>query len=85
MMQVSTGEYFFALAATWINTWSRAVINGVSYIPQIVPTFYTALSAGLLASNPKIYGVNSNPYVLNFGEVVEIVLINNDGGHHPWQ
>jgi hypothetical protein len=35
--------------------------------------------------NSLVYGVNSNSFVLKYGEVVEIVLINNDGGDHPWQ
>lgn len=65
---------------------NRATINGISYVPQKVPTLYTAMSAPKnVVSNPLIYGVNSNPYVVKSGEVVEIVLINNDPGHHPWQ
>lgn len=35
--------------------------------------------------NPLIYGVNSNPFVLNYSDVVEVVLINQDSGAHPWQ
>jgi hypothetical protein len=64
---------------------TRAIVNNVTYIPQTVPTLYTALSAGANAMNPIVYGVNSNSFVLKYGEVVEIVLINNDGGDHPWQ
>jgi hypothetical protein len=64
---------------------TRAIINNVTYIPQTVPTLYTALSAGADVMNPIVYGVNSNAFVLKYGEVVEIVLINNDGGDHPWQ
>ncbi|KAH7336256.1 Cupredoxin [Rhexocercosporidium sp. MPI-PUGE-AT-0058] len=63
---------------------NRAVINNHSYVPQKVPTLYTALSARKQATNPLIYGVNSNSYVLRHNEVVEIVLINHDDGHHPW-
>jgi iron transport multicopper oxidase len=64
---------------------NRAFINGVTYVPQKVPTLYTALSAGKDATNPKVYGVNSNPFVLEYGKVYEIVLNNYDGGAHPWQ
>ncbi|PVH88865.1 multicopper oxidase [Cadophora sp. DSE1049] len=63
---------------------NRAIINNHSYVPQKVPTLYTALSAGKQATNPIIYGVNSNSYVLRYNEVVEVVLINHDDGHHPW-
>lgn len=35
--------------------------------------------------NPIVYGVNSNSWVLKAGEVIEVVLVNLDEGHHPWQ
>jgi len=35
--------------------------------------------------NEAIYGVNTNSFVLKLGEIVEVVLINGDGGGHPWQ
>jgi len=41
---------------------------------------YTALSAGTLATDPTVYGTNTNPHVLKQGDVVEIVLNNNDPG-----
>lgn len=67
------------------NGVTRATINNISFVPQKVPALYTALSApSKYVSNPLIYGVNSNPYVLKYNDVVEIVLINSDGGHHPW-
>ena len=49
-----------------------------------VPTLYTALSAGELADNTTIYGVNTNPHVLNHNAVIEIVLNNLDTGRHPF-
>ena len=49
-----------------------------------VPTLYTALSAGELADNTTIYGVNTNPYVLKHNQIIEIVLNNNDPGRHPF-
>lgn len=64
---------------------NTAFINGNSYIPQKVPTLYTALSVGKDATDPRVYGVNSNPYVLEYGKVYEIVLNNQDTGGHPWQ
>lgn len=64
---------------------NRASINGVSYVPQKVPTLYTALSAPAnLVSNPLIYGVNANPYVTPFGSIVELTIVNTDGGAHPF-
>ncbi|KAK5018444.1 hypothetical protein LTR16_002153 [Cryomyces antarcticus] len=66
------------------NGINRARINGVSYIPQKVPALYTALTTGSDATNPKVYGTNGNAFVVQPGEVVEIVLNNHDGGGHPW-
>lgn len=63
----------------------RAAINGVTYLNQKVPSLYTALTVGSqYASNPAVYGVNSNPIVLKKDEVVEIVLNNNHANLHPW-
>lgn len=63
----------------------RATINNITWIPQTVPTLYTVLSApAKYVMNPAIYGVNSNAQVLKYNDVIEIVLINNDNGHHPW-
>jgi iron transport multicopper oxidase len=50
-----------------------------------VPTLYTALSAGKKINNdPKIYGEHINPFVVNYGDIVEVVLNNHDNVGHPW-
>lgn len=57
----------------------------MTYLTQKVPSLYTALTVGpQYASNPAVYGVNSNPIVLKKGEVVEIILNNNHYNLHPW-
>jgi iron transport multicopper oxidase len=61
-----------------------AFINGVSYVRPKVPTLYTVLSSGNYSTDPTIYGVNSNSFVLGHNEVVEIILNNNDPGKHPF-
>ncbi|KAN0093790.1 Ferroxidase [Hyaloscypha variabilis] len=64
---------------------NRAIVNNVTYIPQNVPTLYTAMSAPKdVVMNPLIYGVNSNAFVLKFNQTIEIVLINLDSSGHPW-
>lgn len=63
---------------------SSAFFNDVTYTRPVVPTLYTALSTGLDASNASIYGVNTNAFVLKKGDVVEIVLNNDDPGKHPF-
>jgi iron transport multicopper oxidase len=63
----------------------RGYLNGVDYIPQKVPTLYTALNAPLsVVKNPAIYGANSNPYVLPFNSVVELTVTNHDDFSHPF-
>ncbi|CAK9439797.1 uncharacterized protein LODBEIA_P38970 [Lodderomyces beijingensis] len=61
-----------------------ALFNGKSYTPPKVPTLYTVLSSGELAANQEIYGTNTNAYVLHGGEVIELVLNNQDDGKHPF-
>ncbi|PSN74991.1 hypothetical protein BS50DRAFT_478175 [Corynespora cassiicola Philippines] len=61
-----------------------AFFNDVTYVGPKVPTLYTALSTGANATNPAIYGSNTNQFVLQAGDVVEIVLNNDDPGKHPF-
>ncbi len=49
-----------------------------------MPTLYTALSAGVLATNPTIYGTHTHPFVLEKDHIVEIVINNLDPGKHPF-
>ena len=51
---------------------------------QRVPTLYTDLTAGADAANALVYGTNSIPYVLKRGDIVEIIVNNDDPGKHPF-
>jgi iron transport multicopper oxidase len=49
---------------------NRATINNQTYVPQVVPTLYTALSAPASdVMNPDIYGAGSNPFVVSYGDM----------------
>lgn len=61
-----------------------AFFNNLTYTKPKVPTLYTVFSSGELASNPVIYGSNTNTFILQHGEVVEIVVNNMDTGNHPF-
>jgi hypothetical protein len=63
-----------------VTNQTRAFINNVSYLDPVLPVLYTALTTGADAFDPRVYGVNTNPFVLKYGEVVEIVLNNLDEG-----
>ncbi|CDK28393.1 unnamed protein product [Kuraishia capsulata CBS 1993] len=61
-----------------------ALFNEKSYMAPKVPTLYTVLSSGKMATNEKIYGSNTNTFVLNYNETIEIVLNNFDDNKHPF-
>jgi iron transport multicopper oxidase len=61
-----------------------AFFNGISYVRPKVPTLYTAMSVGGDNTDARVYGRDTNAFVLAKGEVVEIVLNNDDGGKHPF-
>ncbi|KAB8437403.1 hypothetical protein FH972_025081 [Carpinus fangiana] len=61
-----------------------AFFNDVTYVRPKVPTLYSVLSSGDMATDVNIYGVNSNAFVLGHNEIVEIVLNNDDAGKHPF-
>ncbi|KAI9797329.1 MAG: hypothetical protein M1833_005508 [Piccolia ochrophora] len=61
-----------------------AFFNDVTYLRPKVPTVFTAMTTGEMATNPEIYGVNSNAFVLKKDDVVEIILNSDDPGKHPF-
>ncbi|GEQ72868.1 hypothetical protein JCM33374_g6556 [Metschnikowia sp. JCM 33374] len=60
-----------------------AFFNNVTYTTPKVPILATAISAGELAKNNNIYG-NVNAFVLEKGDIVDIVVNNKDTGKHPF-
>ena len=67
------------------NPWHpSAFFNNITYQPPKVPTLYTALNSGDLATNPRIYGTYTHSFVLERGQVVQIVVNNVDPGKHPF-
>ncbi|KAL8947295.1 MAG: hypothetical protein Q9222_006412 [Ikaeria aurantiellina] len=61
-----------------------AFFNDITYSRPKVPTLYSALTSGNMATNPAVYGTNTNAFVLEKDQVVEIVLNNMDPGKHPF-
>jgi len=61
-----------------------AFFNNITYTTPKVPTLMTVLSAGDDATDPTIYGTNTNTFVLQKDEIIEIVLNNKDTGVHPF-
>ncbi|KAI0393545.1 Cupredoxin [Xylariaceae sp. FL0594] len=61
-----------------------AFFNNITYKAPKVPSLYTALSSGHLATDPRVYGSHTNAFVLEKGEIVQIVVNNLDSGRHPF-
>lgn len=61
-----------------------AFFNNISYAAPKVPSLFTALTAGDLATNSEVYGEFTHPFVLEKGQVVQIVVNNLDPGRHPF-
>lgn len=61
-----------------------AFFNNYTYVAPRVPTLLTALSAPeSLVNDARIYGSNTNSFVLKSGDVIEIVINNEDDNKHP--
>lgn len=61
-----------------------AFFNNLTYVQPKVPTLLTVLSSGDNATHGEIYGSNTNSFVLQKDEIVEIVVNNMDNGKHPF-
>ena len=61
-----------------------AFFNNITYVQPKVPFLTTILTSGKLTTDPRIYSDNSNVFILEKDEVVEIVLNNYDTGRHPF-
>ncbi|KAL4892278.1 Cupredoxin [Aspergillus ambiguus] len=62
----------------------RFLINGVTYRSPDTPTLFTAVSVDSeQALDPNTYG-QVNPLVIEYGQIVEIIINNQHGNLHPW-
>lgn len=61
-----------------------AFFNNITYVSPKVPTLLTALSApDDLVNDARIYGSNTNAFVLKKDDVIEVVINNEDDNKHP--
>jgi iron transport multicopper oxidase len=61
-----------------------AFFNDITYVSPKVPTVFSAMTLGDAAANSTVYGVNSNAHVLKKGQVIELIVNNQDPGKHPF-
>ena len=83
-MQTSRSPATRVFISHFLLTSSSAFFNDITYTTPVVPTLYSALTTGEKATDPTVYGDYTNSFVLNKGEIVEIILNNNDPGKHPF-
>ena len=75
---------YIQLSSKPLTNCRSAFLNDITYVSPKVPTLYSVLSSSELATKSAIYGSNTNTFVLNHLDVVEIVLNNDDPGRHPF-
>lgn len=61
-----------------------AFFNDITYVAPKVPTLFSVMSSGNQSTDATIYGSNTNTFILDHMDVVEIVLNNADPGKHPF-
>lgn len=60
---------------------NHAGFNGITWNPPLTPSTFTALTLGDNAVIPEVYGPQS--WVVEYGDVVDLVIQNADAGKHP--
>lgn len=71
---------YFGLFDDGIN---HGTFNDVVYEHAKVPAIFTAMTLGEYAVDKKVYGQNTNSFILKHLDMVEIVINNLDIGDHP--
>lgn len=66
-----------------VNNIPRMCFNNQTYVMQKTPTLYTAASVGTDNTDPSMYGAVL-PFIVDYGDVIEIVINNLDPAIHPF-
>ncbi|KAI8957651.1 putative ferroxidase [Daldinia sp. FL1419] len=66
-----------------VNDYPRACFNDTTYIAQKVPSLYSAASLGENNTETSAYGP-VGAFVVEYGEVLEIIVNNNNDAIHPF-
>ncbi|KAF2998521.1 hypothetical protein E8E13_004478 [Curvularia kusanoi] len=62
---------------------NRYALGSQPWVPQQVPSLFTALTTGSAAMDPATYGPGSNPWIVKSGDIVQIYLQNPTPYPHP--
>lgn len=66
------------------NGVNYAFFNNITFTQPKVPVLTTVMTSGNQCTDATIYGTNTNAFVLEKDDIIEIVLNNNDTGKHPF-
>ncbi|WVQ82538.1 hypothetical protein IAT38_004667 [Cryptococcus sp. DSM 104549] len=70
---------------TYDDGTNRASFNNITYqMPMMTPTTLTALSMGSDASNPAVYGAQTNAFTYTHMQNIQLTVFNWDAGFHPF-
>ncbi|CAO1638951.1 unnamed protein product [Sympodiomycopsis kandeliae] len=61
-----------------------ASFNNVSWVSSSTPALNTMTTMGNLSTNAAVYGPDSNAFVYNHMDMVEVTIYNWDAGNHPF-
>ncbi|KAJ2718515.1 ferroxidase fet3 [Coemansia sp. Benny D115] len=70
-------------ATQYLNGEFHDVINNITYAPPVIPSLYSALSMGKLATNESLYGPQTHAVVLKYMDNIELVIRNPNTLAHP--
>lgn len=63
---------------------NHGMVNDVPYIPPYVPTLHTVITIGEQYERELVvYGPQTNAYLFDLDQVVQVVINNLDDGPHP--
>lgn len=63
---------------------NRGMFNEVPYLSPKTPTLNTMLTQGNYSLTETVYGPQSQVYILNHLDMIEVVINNLDSGSHPF-
>ncbi|CAO3681147.1 unnamed protein product [Rhizopus stolonifer] len=63
---------------------NRGMFNDVPYLSPKTPTLNTMLTQGNYSLTETVYGPQSQVYILNHLDMIEVVINNLDSGSHPF-
>lgn len=62
---------------------NRGMFNSLPYLPPKTPTLNTLLYQANYSLSTEVYGPQTQAFILNHLDMVQVILNNKDGNAHP--